>query len=283
MIGIDHRLLAGHQFAILNPLRLERQHWADLPVVSLAPPRLSSKAHAMPQLLDLATLSHERLGALLELADRWDRDSDAPFFSLLVRSESKAELIAAHLSRQLIVRAPDGSDALLRWFDPRVMPHLHWLLTPAQLHTISGPVNGWTWRDESWSWVSRDVPEPNDATARLRLDDDQWAAVGRLGVLNRTVRQFLRSSPALRCDNNFYRRIDTGLRDGYEKYGLVDEVDVRLFAEHGVRYPGIHARPEILHQLSRVRRGETSYVAACAGLDMDQLASQDATHYARMP
>src|SRR5690606_15857486 len=102
MIGIDHRLLAGHQFAILNPLRLERQHWADLPVVSLAPPRLSSKAHAMPQLLDLATLSHERLGALLELADRWDRDSDAPFFSLLVRSESKAELIAAHLSRQLI-------------------------------------------------------------------------------------------------------------------------------------------------------------------------------------
>ena len=65
--------------------------------------------------------------------------------------------------------------------------------------------------------------------------------------------------------------------------GLVDEVDVRLLAQHGLRYPGIHARPEILHQLSRVRRGETSYVAACAGLDMDQLASQDATHYARMP
>lgn len=271
MMELSHRLLGAHSFAILNPLQLEHRQWGGLPVTGLVPPILSSKAPTMPQLLDLASLSNEQRSALLERVDRWDRDSDTPFFSLLIKSTATSTQVAAHLSRQLIVRAPDGSDALLRWYDPRVIRHLYWLLAPEQLRALSGPVATWTWREHDSHWATHEVPIAADRVVRLRIDDEQWSAVGRFGVLNRTILQLGRSATSPCRDDGLYRRIDACLREAYELHELTDEADVRLFAEQAIRYPGIQALPEVARRLTRARRGEISYVGACVDLDIDSI------------
>lgn len=275
MIANDHRRLAAHQYAILNPLQLDQGQWDDIPTVPVVPPALKSKARILPRLLDLALLDDELRGALLDRADDWDAHNDAPFFSLLLKSGAAAEHVAAHLSRQLIVRAPDGSDALLRWCDPKVFRHLCWLLTSDQMRTISGPVSVWTWRDSGVRWVSYDVTGTAAAVSRLRLDARQWAVVGRMGVLNRTALQVARNAPALGLDDGLYRRIDACLEQAYDTHKLTDEADARLFAEQAVRHPYIHTLPEMTGRLARARRGEISYVGACAGLDIDSIYSQE--------
>lgn len=275
MAGLSHRLLAAHQFAILNPLQLESRQWSSLPLMTVVPPALSSRAAMMPRLLDFASLSSEQRGALLERVDRWDRDSDTPFFPLLIKSAATAAQVAAHLSSQLVVHAPDGGDALLRWYDPRVMRHLYWLFTPGQLRALSGPIATWTWRStRDAQWASHEVPLTADPAVRVRIDDAQWSVVTRFGVLNRTLLQLDRSVPDLRHDHELYRHVDACLQEAYERHELTDEADARLFAEQAVRYPGIHALPEVAQRLVRARRADISYVGACADLDLDSIHVQ---------
>lgn len=275
MIVNDHRSLEAHQYAILNPLRVDPSLWVDIPTVALVPPGLKSKTRMLPCLVDLAMVGGELRGALLDRADAWDMHSDAPFFSMLLKSTSAAEHVVAHLSRQLVVRAPDGSNALLRWYDPHVLRHLCWLLSPDQVNVVSGPITTWTWRDGGERWISHPVIKTDSAESRLRLDTHQWAVLGRLGVLNRTALQIGRAAPGFFLDQNVYRRIDARLQEAYDVHGLTDESDARLFAEQAVMHPGIHAVPELTDRLARARRGETSYIGACTGLDVDSIYPQE--------
>ncbi len=270
---IGHRELAAHQYAILNPLQLERAQWADLSTVALRPKGLQGKADALPRLLALALLDDTQRDALLERADAWDKHNDLPFFALLLKSVAPVGRVATHLTRQLVVRAPDGSDALLRWYDPRVFRHLRWLLTAAQLRTLSGPVAGWCWRDGSEDWRTHEVAVTDTVSTRLRPTPEQWATISRMGVLNRTIAQLGRNAPALPLDDTMFRRIDTHLQHAYDHHGLVDEADARLFAEQAIRYPEIHRHPTMAQRLDHARQGEITYVGACLGLDLNALAT----------
>lgn len=273
MMRIGHRELAAHQYAVLNPLQLERSHWADLSTVALQPKVLQNKADTMPRLLHLAVLDRVQQAALLERADAWDRHNDLPFFALLLRSGAPVGRVAAHLTRQLVIRAPDGSDVLLRWYDPRVFRHLRWLLTGAQMQALSGPVTAWCWRDGSAHWSTQEVATADGKPTRLRSTPEQWATIGRMGVLNRTIAQLGRTVPELVFSDDVFHRIDTHLQQAYDHYGLVDEADARLFAEQAIRHPEIHRRSDVAQRLSRARQGEITYVGACAGLDLEALAT----------
>lgn len=269
---IGHRELAAYQYAVVNPLQTGHPQWEDLPNVALVPAGLSHKAGAMPRLLDLTALDRGRQAALLERADTWDRDHDFPFFALLLKSVDSFVRVATHLARQLVVRAPDGSKALLRWHDPRVFRHLCWRLTPAQMRTLSGPVTAWCWCESFGNWRTHEVADSGDAVVRLRLSAEQWATIGRLGVLNRAVAQLGRNMPALAPGDELYRRIDSCLEQAYDHHSLIEEADARLFVEQAMHDPHIHQRPDIAQRLDLVRQGHVSYVGACADLDQQALA-----------
>ncbi|MGQ4660615.1 DUF4123 domain-containing protein [Lysobacter sp. F6437] len=270
-MGIDHRQLAAHAFAILNPLQVGRSEWADLPITALIPPALSAKAAAMPLLLDLAQLDEPQRIALLIRADAWDRHHDAPFFSLLLQTDASAERVAAHLTGKLLHTAPDGAKIVLRWHDPRVFRHFCWLLTDAQLRRLGGPVTAWTWRDISLEWHTHRVPSGVDIIARLQLSAEQWAVIGRIGVLNRTLAQLQRNAHHLVVDDEACRRIDGYLQHAYDVHEFIDEADARLFAEQGMRSPYAHAHPEIGKRVARARARTSTYVGACADLDLTAL------------
>lgn len=266
---IDHRELAEHQFAVLNPLQIERSQWMDLRTVGLIPTTLPDKAAAMPRLLDLTALDPGQQIALLERADAWDTASDFPFLALLLKSNAPIRHVAAYLVRQLVIRAPDESAALLRWYDPLVFRHLHWLLTPAQVRTLSGPVTSWCWRQTFGDWRSCNVHTCERANVRLRVTPEQWATMGRLGVLNRTIAQLGRNMPELTFSEDLSRQVDACLQQAYDHQGLTEEADARLFVEQAIRNPRLHQRPDVEKRLERARKGDVTYVGGCADLDLD--------------
>ncbi|WP_166432726.1 DUF4123 domain-containing protein [Luteimonas yindakuii] len=275
---MGHRELATYHYAVVNPLQTGRSRWNDLATVALVPADLPHKAGAMPRLLDLTTLDHGQQAALLEIADAWDRENDFPFFALLLKSADPFARVAAHLARQLVVRAPDGSAALLRWHDPRVFRHLCWRLTPVQMRTLSGPVRAWCWREHHGNWRTHEVAECGDAGLRLYLTPGQWATIGRLGVLNRTIAQLGRGMPAPAPSDELCRRLDSCLQQAYDHHGLTDEADARLFVEQAIHDPQIHQRPEIVQRLELARQGRVSYVGACADLDIGLLSTPCRPH-----
>lgn len=270
-MGIDHRQLMEHAFAIINSLQVDRSQWSDFTTITLAPPALAAKPDAMPVLIELAQLGEQQRVAMLTRADAWCKNYDAPFFSVLLKADATPERLAAHLTGQLFVNAPDGAKTLLRWYDPRVFQHLRWLLTDAQLRRLSGPATAWTWRDTALCWRTHEVRAGADTDTRLRLTVEQWAVIGRMGVLNRTVAQLRRNAPEIALDDDAFRRIDAYLQHAYDTHEMTDEPDARLFAEQGVRYPDIHRHPEIQRRVARARERATTYVGACAGLDLSVL------------
>lgn len=268
MGGNDHRRLAAHQYAIINPLQVERSQWNELSTIPLVPQALYGREQSMPHLLHLMPLDDSQRADLLTRADTWDAHNDHAFFGLLLKSPVSPERLVPHLTRQLVIRMSQGG-ALLRWYDPRVFRHLRWLLTIEQLHGFSGPVTAWTWRESSEHWLTHEVPAANSVHTQLRLTPDQEAKIGRMGVLNRTIAQLKRCAPELVIDDDLSRRLDAYLQQAFDRYGLIDEADARLFAEQAVRYPGIHQQPDAIQRLECVRQGQISYVGACAGWNLE--------------
>lgn len=270
-MGIDHRQLAAHAFAIINPLQVDRSQWADLPTVVLTPRGLSAKPDTMPVLLELAQLDEAERVAVLTRADSWDKNYDNPYFSLLLKTDVTSKRLAAHLTGQLLTNASDGATTLLRWYDPRVFQHLRWLLADDQLRRLGGPVTTWTCRDAAHRWDTHEVRAGADTDTRLRLTVKQWAVIGRMGVLNRTVAQLRRNAPEIVLDDDAFRCIDAYLQHAYNTHEMTGEADARLFAEQGIRNPNIHRHPEIQRRLASARDRTTTYVGACAGLDLSAL------------
>lgn len=271
---MDHRLLSEHAYAIVNPLRVERSHWADLQASPLIPNGLAARPDAVPLLLDLRTLDDATRIDLLQRADRHDRHYDTPMFSVLLKTDADLPRLQPHLSRQLLQLAPDGKRFLLRWYDSRVFRHLRWLLTPQQMNVLSGPVRAWTWRDGHREWRRHAVPSAPRVLSRLHLTADQYAVLGRIGVLNRTLAQVRRNAPGIALDDAAARLADQYLREAYDVHGLTLEADCRLYAEQGLRHSRwVHEDPQITRRLARVREQRVTYVGACADLDAARLAA----------
>lgn len=275
-MALDHQLLDAHALAIINPLRVRAALWADLPTAPLEPAELASKPDTMPLLLDLRGMDDSARVDLLHRADRHHRHPHKPMLTVLLKTDAGLPRVQAHLRRQLLQTAPDGSRFLLRWHDSQVFRHLRWLLTPAQMQTLSGAVTTWTWCDDGRRWQTHAVVSAPQVLSNLRLSADQYAVVGRMGVLNRTLAQLRRNAPDIAVDEDTARRADRYLQRAYDLHGLTDEADCRLFAEQGLRYgPHIHQHPQLVRRLAMVRDQGVTYVGACADLDPAALSASD--------
>lgn len=73
-------------------------------------------------------------------------DQQTHAFSWLWVDTDGARTLYRHLKAQLDMRLPDGSLALLRYYDPTVWQRLMDLLTPEQITALMGPVHYWSVR-----------------------------------------------------------------------------------------------------------------------------------------
>ncbi|WP_255516287.1 DUF4123 domain-containing protein [Luteimonas suaedae] len=273
IVELGHRLFLAQDYAIINPMQVGSDQYADLDVQYLLPKGLERHRRMMPLLVYLASVEESRRIELLERADHWSRHHHMPLFSALFSSAHAPGRVRAGLLARMLLRRDDGRRVWLRYHDPRVFRHLQWLLDKEQLAVLMGPAQTWLGFDplcRRWrQWSRPDVP----GHPRLRLDSRQWQAVEQFEALNGCLRDLADEGES--SDGDTARRLLESLLEA-RRQGLVQSVDAMLYArqqlEHG---PGIARLPAVALRLRQARELETSYVVACDTLLKDDFLRRD--------
>jgi hypothetical protein len=267
--SVEHRLVTECAYALINPLRVDKHQWQDFPHIALMPAGLDAQAEQMPVLLLLKNLTPEQRLTLLERTQYWAQTHDQAFFSILINSTASVEHTVHCLNRNLLLRAPGAEFSLLRYYDSMVFQHLRWVLTPVQLATLMAPADAWYWQDTDGQWQREERPELK--TLFMVLQSKQVETLGRIGVINRTLKWLRCDNPNLIGNIPFLRQLDVLLERAYQK-GLSEEADVQLFVRQAMSiHPEIHQHPKLLSCLNEVRAGDCTYVSACLNVDNDEL------------
>lgn len=260
--------LLTHEYALLNPLIVDSEAWADLPCEPLVTPHANVRPHLLPQLVCLNELSSEARLALVKRIELHQRRG-VTFFCALLQSQASADAIAEHLKLHLEQRrSGDSRRWWLRFYDPHVFRHLCWQLEPEQMDRLLGPITAWRWPDVQGDWYcQRHHSTRQSALPHLMLDRTQWRRIDRLASLNGILDRLLISAPEQTQDEILWRRVDSLLAKA-EQLSLGQDEDRQLYAEQAVRFhPDIHSHPAIKARLDSAREQGSTYTRICADLD----------------
>ncbi|AJX31499.1 hypothetical protein [Burkholderia oklahomensis] len=267
---LDSRNFLAFQYAVINPLQIDEEAWADLETASLVPDRYREQAHLFPRLVCLASLDAAARDELLARARIWDREYDDPYFSALLHSTRGTDYIRGHLIAQmeqyhLARREYD----VIRLHDPKVFRHLNWLLSADQWESLLGPIDSWAWREPDGIWWNRTRDARiTDVPARMRLSPEQWTTLLRFGEINQTLTLLSRIAPDLADDASLAQRLNALLAEAWNLHRLADRSDRLLYASQAIRFhPRIHQHPELQVRLKQTQENEATYADLCSDLD----------------
>lgn len=264
----SHRWLSDYDYALLNPLRLEQEEWQDLPLSSLTPQWLKEQSAYMPMLLSVKDLTALQRSTLLSRIETREQRGEA-FLTGLLSSHAERPGLVAHLCRLLVMtRQDNGQRYLLRYYDPRVMRHLQWLLNDQQHAALYGPADIWAWPvSNGWVRNTRRSTEYSVGT-RLILEPRQWETLERMALINRALSELEILAPDLPHDDMLSQRLDAALAQAKTELALPDSEDWLFCAIQAVRFhPQIHHHPQLLERLAHAATRRSSYAAACADVD----------------
>ncbi|MCD7100423.1 DUF4123 domain-containing protein [Stenotrophomonas sp. MMGLT7] len=265
MERLGHREFLVQDYAIVNSMQVLPNHYADLDTVCLLPRGWDRHRRMMPLLVELKKFPERRRLELLERADRWSLENDMPFFSALLVCSTNVSLLASHLRRQMVLSRPGAQRAWLRFHDPRVFRHLRWLLTPAQMTVLLGPVQCWTWFETlECRWHSQPSPETELQPSSISLNPTsaQWAALDQFDALNLCLRDIMDESDIPPTDEMALKLADALVEAA--SIGLQDIADKGLYARQRlVNGTNADFQEATRRRLSMVNAEGMSYVAAC--------------------
>lgn len=224
--------LSAHQYAVVDRRRVPElpDGW---PLIELVSPMLAPQAHLYPWLLPLHELAADEWRMFTEqLAQYPDRDLP-PRCSLLLSSPQPPQVVRSALVSALYFQDEHRQGHILRYYDPRVLFHLHWMLTPWQLFSLlsAQDIPHWTfWLDGGWhtlAFPERIAYRPGD-TEEMSLQQLQ-----RCGLINQVLAT-LPHSADLPQRRQISRRIAALLEQALG-CGLSAEEDRIAFARHGLK------------------------------------------------
>lgn len=265
-----HRTLLEHDFALIEPIRVEASARADLGGWPVVPKGREESADNCPLLVELRILSNEERIALLERITAWPATRGVPYFSALIDCPDAVETLQHHLANRSSVRHSDGHTVWLRYHDPRVFPYLSWMLHPDQLGTLLASIRRWTWpgADGRWHSLIHEGASAGKRAGGLRIDADQWPDIGRAASITAVRVALTRTAPELQQDAALAQAVNQRLVEAARTFPHATTDGRRLYAEHAVRFgDGLFRHPDMQHQLAPVFAGQQDYLPACADLD----------------
>lgn len=255
-----HRTFLAQTHGIIDPLQVAAAQFANLPAEPLNPPLLGGRLHQPPLIVALHTLSRQDRLALLEQCDAQLRDRGRPLFCTLLESDAP-DRVHHHLMSQMAPLQPRVGRVLFRVHDARVFRHLRWLLDPAQMVKLMGPISAWTWHEplgNTWRTHLRPAVEVMPGSL---LRHDQWRTLMDIACINGCLRDLAEEQvghasgllPALlECI------------DEARTMGLREDADLGLYALHRLDHGKGFAHLEAVRlRLQRVQQRGMSYRMAC--------------------
>ncbi|MDR0702841.1 MAG: DUF4123 domain-containing protein [Azoarcus sp.] len=266
-------MLAQHGYAIVNTGGMREDDskalQAAFPISPLVPGSLKSDAAEMPVLLAIDHLDDGQRKALLARLKKVEEKNNAHDWPacLIDAPEATHKGLALHLTRRLVLDSPRGK-IFLRYFDPRVFPHLVRILPPERVCALFGPIQTWTIPFQK-TWRSYKRPE---ITGIVPLH--WWADAGQAGYIldgiTLTNAVLLRWCAYLGRDitpagfDSLAAHIDRALLAA-RHYGLHTKSDITAFALHAIKHgEHFHRHPRIQRLLEKIRQQKTRYETATA-------------------
>ncbi|AWG27585.1 DUF4123 domain-containing protein [Burkholderia cenocepacia] len=211
-----------------------------------------------------------QLPALRERAESDLENGLPPVVCAILECGKATGRLQQHLSNRLILQAPISGDAVFRYYDPRVFPHLGRILKTEQMDALLGPVATWTYLDPVSGWtVVNGAAEPEAAFA---VTADQHARIARIELVQRGL-------DLLRCNGTAPRPDMSALLDAQlakgEAHGLAGG-DLLAFALHGTLVsPCFDRHPRVRAILQAPRKGPyAEAVANWSAADWEAIARE---------
>ncbi|WP_272521768.1 DUF4123 domain-containing protein [Providencia sp. PROV202] len=228
-----HKALGEHQYAIIDKM-LSPELIDPYPTLDIVSVHLQPQAHLYPALLSVNTLPAEDWSRFTTELNQQESYTSPPRCQLLIESELPAKALCDELARALLLTDTKQRSWLLRYYDPRVLFHLSWMLTPWQLKTVlkAHAAPSWTyWLENQWHTLHFSDAihyQKNDPTD-LPIDK-----INRIGLIN----QLLHKLPQIALWEERVttsQNIDVSLQQA-AMCGLVDAQDVLTFAWQALTY-----------------------------------------------
>lgn len=196
---------------------------------------LVPQAHLYPWLLPLHDLPSGEWHSLMRDLSLNTKINISPGCVLLLASPLSVQDMFSSLVSALYIKDSVGAGHILRYFDSRVLFHLHWMLTPFQLGSYL-PVKKipfWTlFLDDKWHTLA--FTEKNNFS---KVDNAIFplAQLQRCGQINEVLTH-LTPVENMKARQNTSRKIDSLLVQAAQCQ-LQSKEDQNAFALHGLRLP----------------------------------------------
>jgi hypothetical protein len=186
---IDHNLLKNHAYGLVAAEHLETLP-SGIAHIPLASGIMDDSISLMPSLIELSQLNEAKSLELLELMDSQINDDEMPVISTLIKSDYDLKRIKSYFARVQICSNFKGGRAWLRVHDPRVLMQLKRALKKDTYIKVCAPGIWTIYVDGQWVQCGEAIkPSDYQPFSTLALDDQEWATVGRIGVVNRSLRK----------------------------------------------------------------------------------------------
>lgn len=225
-------------------------------------PRRRPDLHALTP--RLYRLNEAALGVARDLAQKRSLRGLPPTISGLIRARVDGRELKEQLSRTCLAATPSSRWTYCRFFDPRVMTHLRWILTPDQLDSLLGRIENWDFLDMSSQWVSLSHTPKPPHYLRLMLDDRQQRLLEDLPAIRTGLQQWRSHDPSAPSDDpQAGARVASSLERARE-LGLQDDADqLTLVLQELLIHPDLSQHPAVSGAIAMAQRN-TTYQAVTA-------------------
>lgn len=225
--------LADHQYAVIDRMRVPElpECWPQIELVS---PMLAPQAHLYPWLIPLHELSSAEWRTFMADLSRCADPTSSPKCALLLSSPRPIKIVHNLLVNALFFKDAYQNRHILRYYDPRVLFHLHWMLSPWQLFNqlSAQEIPYWTfWLEGEWHTLAFPARVPYQADHT----EIPLAQLQRSGQINLTLEKLPRNVDMAQRQQSS-RKIDALLVQAMT-CGLPTQEDRIAFALHGLVQP----------------------------------------------
>lgn len=231
----DHLLFSTHRYALVAAEHGE-QLPNGIPAKPIARHALTDSVDLMPRLVDLNRLSDAQRAELIDVLQRATAFGGGSVLSVLLTSEATVQQIESHVAAIQLCRGPTGDRAWLRVHDPRVWLHLPRIFGDDAMLSLFGPITRWS-VCIGGRWISTRPTNGTLPRTASRADAEQWAALERVGVVNRVLARM--GCLTADCLDKHSPAIDALVLRGQSRHALERVADLVAYATLGMT---IHPR-----------------------------------------
>lgn len=231
----DDDSLTQARYLLLNPryrdlMKLQKADDVDAAqgMYAIKQPHLQQPAHWALRLIDL-----QRRADVRTQMRQWVADSTLPrdLFCGWLITDAEPHALKMHIETHMVHRTPDGRRMLLRYFDPRVLDQLVYILDDVQRRALMGPIAQWCFLDANRRIQHIERPAP--ARGAIAIRSEQWDAIASTEEVERLRNGWLEVLDGKPLPANAYRQITTWMVIA-DEYQLDDMTDRASFVLLGI-------------------------------------------------